>query len=147
MKRESAPIDVPGPAAPPVHFTQLLSATPRGARLARLLAVEQLVRWGRERDSTHVRSAALVVSELATNAVLHGRSAGRSFRLSLALLPTGGLRVEVTDSRGERLPALLRGDDEGGRGLLLVDALADDWGVTPYLPSGKTVWAEIPPDR
>jgi hypothetical protein len=33
-------------------------------------------------------------------------------------------------------------DDESGRGLLIVAALADRWGSEPYPPSGKTVWAE-----
>lgn len=33
---------------------------------------------------------------------------------------------------------------EGGRGLLLVEALASRWGTTPYPPSGKTVWACLP---
>ncbi|WP_189327549.1 ATP-binding protein, partial [Streptomyces flaveus] len=34
-------------------------------------------------------------------------------------------------------------DDESGRGLLLIAALADRWGTEPYAPSGKTVWAEV----
>jgi two-component sensor histidine kinase len=121
------------------QFTQLFSATPRGARLGRLLAVEQLVVWGWPRDATH--AAALVVAELASNAVRHGRLDGRGFRLALVRLPAGALRIEVTDPCGERLPARCA----DGLGLALVDALAVGRGVRPYPPSGKTVWAEMAP--
>ncbi|GAB3959858.1 ATP-binding protein [Streptomyces sparsus] len=134
---------VPRSTTPPPQFTQLLSATRRGARLARLLAVEQVVRWGWPRGCEQTGTVELVVAELAANAVLHGRVAGRCFRTGLTLLTDGRLRIEVTDPRGERAPALVRGSGEGGRGLLLVDALAAEWGVRPYLPGGKTVWAEV----
>ncbi|MFF2963456.1 ATP-binding protein [Streptomyces sp. NPDC057963] len=74
----------------------------------------------------------------------HGRLEGRGLRLGPVLLPTARLRIEVTDPRGERLlPAVLREAVEGGRGLVIVDALAADRGVRPYPPSGKTVWAEV----
>jgi len=55
-------------AAPP-NFTVLLSPTPRGARLARLLATEQLRTWGLPLDR-----AAQIVAELAANAATHGAS-------------------------------------------------------------------------
>ncbi|MEU7027713.1 ATP-binding protein [Streptomyces sp. NPDC046275] len=94
--------------------------------------------------------AVLIVAELAANAVLHGRVRGRDFQVGLAFGPvTGALRLTVTDTRGERLPILaseaetVPPDRDSGRGLLLVAALADRWGVEPYAPSGKTVWAEI----
>ncbi|MFD9223101.1 ATP-binding protein [Streptomyces sp. NPDC060064] len=134
---------MPQTATPVGQFTQLLSATRRGARLARLLAVEQIAQWGWPRESERAEAAALVVAELAANAITHGRLPGRGFRLGLTLLPTARLRIEVTDPRGERLPAVSSVADEGGRGLVIVDALAAGWGVRPYPPSGKTVWAEI----
>ncbi|MDQ0797066.1 hypothetical protein QFZ58_005554 [Streptomyces sp. B1I3] len=68
MKSESVQI----PMAPQ-QFTQLLSATRRGARLGRLLTVEQLVAWGWPRDGEATHAAALVVAELTSNAVRHGR--------------------------------------------------------------------------
>jgi hypothetical protein len=57
----------------------------------------------------------------------------------------GTLRIEVTDTRGDRLPELQHpeGTAESGRGLLLVDALADRWGVTEDRFPRKTVWAEL----
>ncbi|MFD4757369.1 ATP-binding protein [Streptomyces sp. NPDC058439] len=143
MTSESVEIEIPQPATPAPQFTQLFSATRRGARLARLLAVEQLVAWGWSRDGERTDAAALVAAELAASAVTHGRLDGRGFRLGLALLPTARLRIEVTDQRGERLPVAPREAVEGGRGLVIVDVLAAEWGVHPYPPSGKTIWAEV----
>lgn len=126
-------------------FSQLLSSTRRGARLARLLAVEQLRAW--EVSPGVVDRAEQIVAELAANAALHGRVQGRSFRLDLTLrTPAGPLRIAVSDARGDRgpVPAAPDGPEEAesGRGLLLVAALADRWGTEPYPPTGKTVWAE-----
>ncbi|MEU9441127.1 ATP-binding protein [Streptomyces sp. NPDC048304] len=127
------------------NFTVLLSPTRRGARLARLLATEQLRAWGLPLDA-----ARHIVAELAANAATHGRVAGRNFRLTLYVVGET-LRIEVTDTRGDRLPLVQRLDTEGesGRGLVLVEALADRWGVSPGRPPCKTVWAEItvPPSR
>jgi anti-sigma regulatory factor (Ser/Thr protein kinase) len=121
------------------NFSVLLSPTPRGARLARLLATEQLRAWGLPLDP-----AQLIVAELANNAATHGRVPGRNFRLLLYVVGET-LRIEVTDTRGDRLPHVrsARPTAESGRGLALVAALADRWGVTPGLPPRKTVWAEL----
>ncbi|MFJ7996672.1 ATP-binding protein [Streptomyces sp. NPDC096310] len=120
-------------------FSVLLSSTPRGARLARLLAESQLRDWGLPSDPGR-----LLVAELAANAASHGRVAGRDFRLTLRLA-RDVLHIEVADTRRERLPVLQRPpvDAESGRGLVLVDALADRWGVTEGLFPRKTVWAEL----
>ncbi|AOR32626.1 hypothetical protein BFF78_17525 [Streptomyces fodineus] len=120
-------------------FTVLLSPTRRGARLARLLATEQLRTWGLPLDP-----AAHIVAELAANAATHGRVAGRNFRLTLYVVGAT-LRIEVTDTRGDRLPRIQLPDTEGesGRGLVVVDALADRWGVSTGRAPRKTVWAEI----
>jgi anti-sigma regulatory factor (Ser/Thr protein kinase) len=130
-----------------VHtFAQLLSSIRRGARLARLLAAEQLRAWPVSPGVTE--RAEQIVAELAANAALHGRVNGRDFRLTLTLDTTAGLlRIAVIDARGEHLPSPpaesgMPLDTESGRGLLLVTALADRWGVESYPPSGKAVWAE-----
>ncbi|UUU33800.1 ATP-binding protein [Streptomyces sp. CA-210063] len=132
-----------------VHaFSQRFSSTPLGARLARHLALTQLHSWGIPHGSDASERAAAVVAELAANAVTHGRVPGRDFELRLSL-PTGSLRIEVTDTRAERHPPgpgavrPSRPLDEGGRGLTLVDALADRWQVLDRNPPGKTVLAEI----
>ncbi|MDT9689817.1 ATP-binding protein [Streptomyces sp. P9(2023)] len=129
-------------------FTQRLSSTRRGARLARLLVAERLTAW--EVSPGVAERTEQIVAELAANAILHGRVQGRDFQVAVSFTPvTGALRLAVTDARGERLPVVRtdseasRPDGESGRGLLLVAALADRWGAEPYPPSGKTVWAEI----
>ncbi|MFE3069123.1 ATP-binding protein [Streptomyces sp. NPDC059247] len=133
---------------PTGHFTVLLSPTPRGARLARLLAVE----WLREQGVSYgvTEAARHIVAELAANAATHGRVGGRDFRLALLNSPRT-LRIEVTDTRAEVLPTLPipAPEAESGRGMLLVEALADRWGVDLGPVPRKTVWAEldVPADR
>jgi anti-sigma regulatory factor (Ser/Thr protein kinase) len=85
-----------------------------------------------------------VVAELAANAATHGRVPGRDFRLTLYVVG-GTLRIEVTDTCGDRLPRPEHpaADAESGRGLLLVEALADRWGVAREPRPRKTIWAEL----
>ncbi|MEU2245361.1 ATP-binding protein [Streptomyces sp. NPDC019224] len=127
-------------SAPARQFAVLLSPTRRGARLARLLTTAHLGDWGLPTES-----AAHIVAELAANAATHGRVQGRDFRLSLAVSPEQRLRIELTDTRGDRLP--VPGSPgpyaESGRGLLIVEALADRWGVVEGPVPRKTVWAEL----
>jgi anti-sigma regulatory factor (Ser/Thr protein kinase) len=83
--------------------------------------------------------AALLVSELATNVVLHAQT---HFSLCADVTPSG-LRVEVAD--GTRDPPVVRSpglEEQGGRGLILVSKLADNWGTEP-IPDGKLVWFEL----
>ncbi|MFF3626038.1 ATP-binding protein [Streptomyces sp. NPDC002164] len=145
------------PAAPTAHqvpvtvrvFTQQFSSTPRGARLARHLALHQLDAWGFPYGGHVSDTAAALVAELAANAATHGRVHGRDFEVLLTL--SGGvLRIAVSDTRGELrpcdpgsplpAPAPLA---ENGRGLFLVAALADRWDVLDREPIGKTVVAEL----
>ncbi|MDX3055741.1 ATP-binding protein [Streptomyces sp. NE06-03E] len=128
-------------SVPTRQFTVLLSPTRRGARLARLLTVAHLGDWGLPTEP-----AANIVAELAANAAVHGRVSGRDFRLGLTVHRDTLLRIEVTDTRGERLPLALGAaadDAESGRGLLIVGALADRWGVDVGPAPRKTVWAEL----
>ncbi|MFE6058212.1 ATP-binding protein [Streptomyces sp. NPDC056431] len=126
-------------------FTQGFSSTPRGARLARRLSLHQLDRWTVPYGSEVSDTVGLLVAELAANAVTHGRVPGRDFELVLTYMPGLRLRIDVSDTRGERRPAsVLPGPlDEGGRGLLLVEALATRWSVLDRVPVGKTVRAEL----
>ncbi|MFF8599798.1 ATP-binding protein [Streptomyces sp. NPDC015232] len=126
-------------------FTQRFSSTPRGARLARLLARHQLDRWGHPHDGALSATVAQIVAELAANAVTHGRVPGRDFQLTLSYTPGRLLAVDVSDTRTERRPALLAPASlsDSGRGLLLVDALASRWEIVDRVPVGKTVRAEL----
>ncbi len=85
-----------------------------------------------------------VIAELANNASTHGRVPGRDFRV--AMYVTGDtLRLEVTDTRDDRIPRHQPPIDDGesGRGLALVEALTERWGVAFGPTPRKTVWAEI----
>ncbi|WP_432118058.1 ATP-binding protein [Streptomyces sp. bgisy032] len=115
----------------------------RSVPAARAFAREALRDWGAHGRADDVL---LCVSELATNALVHGVPPGRGFLLRLVPYGAdGGVRVEVHDS-GEGVPAQPRQDvrepGEGGRGLLLVSELADKWGVGERCP-GKIVWCEF----
>jgi anti-sigma regulatory factor (Ser/Thr protein kinase) len=127
-------------------FTQRFSSTSLGARLARHLALHQLHAWGHPHGSDASDTVALIVAELAANAVTHGRVPGRDFELRLACAPPT-LRIEVSDTRGERRPPFRAAEPpplaDGGRGLLLVDALADRWTVLDRVPVGKTIRVEV----
>jgi anti-sigma regulatory factor (Ser/Thr protein kinase) len=82
--------------------------------------------------------AALMVSELATNAIKHG---GTDFELRVERTPDE-LYIEIADSGGGS-PTVRRAlpQDSSGRGLHIVEALADKWGVRPANSGpGKTVW-------
>jgi hypothetical protein len=82
--------------------------------------------------------AELLLTELVSNGVIHARSA-LEITLTVAL---DLLRVEVRD--GSALPLLARDADEyGGRGVLILDALASRWGVEDHPGAGKTVWFEL----
>ncbi|WP_327259326.1 ATP-binding protein [Streptomyces sp. NBC_01240] len=87
-------------------------------------------------------AAELALTELIANVVRH--VSGRRCQTLIFLLPAGGVRVEVADGCPE-LPRAVLGDalDEGGRGLVLVDAVTDRWGAEPRRDgTGKTVWFE-----
>ena len=86
---------------------------------------------------------ALLVSELATNALVHG-----SGEVRVRVLPGDRtLRVEISDG-DPSLPSLRAASplDEGGRGVALVDALSTRWGADPDRGGGKTVWFELQAD-
>jgi hypothetical protein len=100
-----------------------------------------LAQWGAEQYDF---GAPLVLTELATNAALHARTA---FEVRLRLEDTH-LVVEVADGNPRRPQQ--RGYDADattGRGITLVDSLCAGWGVTMLDDTGKVVWARVPPDE
>ncbi|MFI6895124.1 SpoIIE family protein phosphatase [Streptomyces sp. NPDC050256] len=113
-----------------------LALDPREVARARRLVRGRLLDW---ELPDAVEAAELMVSELVTNAVKHGRT----HHIGLRLVRTGALLCEVTDD--EPAPATLldaTADDESGRGLVLVSSLAREWG-TSTTARGKTVWFEL----
>lgn len=110
-----------------------LRAVPDARRALRDL----LRQWGKPGRS---EIAELLTSELVTNALVHTDDDA----VLTAVVEPGGLRVEVRDFVARRPE--LRGpgtdDDTHGRGLVLVQSLADAWGVRPH-GVGKSVWFEL----
>jgi hypothetical protein len=113
-----------------------IAADPALVALARARASAQLVAWGL---ADAVAITELLVSELVTNAIRHGRPP-----IQLRLVLGTALTCEVSDG-SSAAPHLRRARafDEGGRGLLLVAHLAARWG-TRQTPTGKIIWAEQP---
>lgn len=115
-----------------------LARVPESARLARRFITEFCKASDLSEDDCH--TAALLTSELVTNAVRYGGS-----RATLeARRPGGVLRISVEDDNPELpeeglAPAF---SAESGRGIMLVDALAARWGVE-HRPGGKAVWFEL----
>ena len=124
--------------APPVRwYRRRLSASPTAAAVAREVVAEACKAWA----LPHLLDdAEVAITELVANAVQH---AGGDLRLTVTRgqrflhlsLRDGSPVVPVT-----RLPDPYRG--EGGRGMILIDALATAWGSTPT-SDGKVVWATL----
>ncbi|MFD4576005.1 ATP-binding protein [Streptomyces sp. NPDC058417] len=141
METFTPPAPTP-PAPTPPPRTAVFPRDRRSVRAARELARAALAEWGALDRADDVL---LCVSELATNALLHGVPRNRLFRLALELGADGVLRVEVHDSGDGTVRVGEPGPDaEGGRGLGLVHALSDDWGVRERHP-GKIVWCAFKP--
>jgi serine/threonine-protein kinase RsbW len=87
----------------------------------------------------------LCVCELASNAVLHScsREPGGQFTVRVSVSPGGRIRAEVVDRGGPWDPEPVP-DEERGRGLLIVDALATRWGITGS-DAGRSAWLELDP--
>ena len=115
----------------------VLQPAPRSVWQARRITSDILT--GKvEGDTLH--NVLLVVSELVSNAVNH---AGTSVAVGISVGEEGVVRVEVGDGRTwPPRPRKAEPDAVGGRGLLLVGALSDRWGVETR-PDGKVVWAEV----
>ncbi|MFJ1613721.1 ATP-binding protein [Streptomyces sp. NPDC088251] len=130
------------PVPEPVLREDRLAFTPtaRSVSFSRRRTARLVREWGHPELAG---DAALLVSELATNALLHGAIRGRLFRVHLTLTAIA-LRIAVSDPRGERLPVPreAEADECYGRGLMIVARLADRWGVEPRTV-GKTVFAEL----
>jgi anti-sigma regulatory factor (Ser/Thr protein kinase) len=109
---------------------------PESVRAARRFATGALT----DTPSDVLEAVELMVSELATNCIRHAQTA---FDLMVARRQ-GEIRVEVTD-RANGTPAMRSPgpDDPTGRGLQIVNLLAQAWGVEYRKPEGTTVWFTV----
>nr|WP_317453367.1 ATP-binding protein [Streptomyces xanthii] len=121
---------------------------PGSAAQARRMTRAHLTGWGACEDTCD--AAALVVSELVTNAIVH--TASRRIHCELhELCDDAGERVRIAVRDEGRMPGdtapagRVAPEEEHGRGLLLVAAVSSAWGAQETGP-GLVVWAELPRD-
>ncbi|MEU1467191.1 ATP-binding protein [Streptomyces sp. NPDC005761] len=134
----------------PTSSSMAVPHGPAGVGQARHRMREQLRSHGVS-DSV-VDDAVLILSELLSNACRHGRPLGRhtdvgdgDVRAAWRVDRTGGLTVEVTDGGGPTrpVPATPSVTARGGRGLNIISALAEEWGVRDDSSGEVTVWVLV----
>jgi anti-sigma regulatory factor (Ser/Thr protein kinase) len=147
VRRDNAPRDTedgdrgePGhPGEPALNTTITLPGVERSVAIGRRFVRDTL---GTRHPA--LEKVALSVSELATNAIMHTPS-GDGGHLTIGILARGhGVRAEVTNDGTMATKPRVRRDSEAenGRGILIIEALADSWGVIER--SGTTtVWVEF----
>ncbi|WP_443061529.1 ATP-binding protein [Streptomyces sp. NBC_00414] len=120
------------------QYRMNLTVGEHSPRYVRCIVRSYLCEW----EMTELSDAVeLGVTELLANVVRHVPDRRCAF---LLLRQTAGVRVEVADGSSQLpvTPADLSLDAEGGRGLVLLDAVVDKWGVEPRSEGGKAVWFE-----
>ncbi|WEH43047.1 ATP-binding protein [Streptomyces sp. AM 2-1-1] len=129
------------------HVT--LPSDPASVSAARRHVAGALTEWGLPDDTDTAETMRLIVSELATNAILHTFGQSPTFTVRLVLDRDEVLRLGVTDSHPRwprRLPAAVQQDN--GRGLAIIRSLVKEsggrFGVTATEDGGKTVWVVLP---
>ncbi|WP_337191750.1 ATP-binding protein [Streptomyces sp. HUCO-GS316] len=122
----------------PPQYTMRLTVGEHSARHIRRIVRSYLDEWEMSELSAAVE---LAVTELIANVVRHVPDR----RCALLMLrQETGIRVEVSDGSPQQpsIPTGLSPEAECGRGLLLLNAVVDKWGVEPTVGGGKTVWFE-----
>jgi len=117
-----------------VDSCRTFAPVPSSVREARLFVADTVADTG-----VDAWAATLMVSELATNAVVHAKT---SYEVRISARNTT-LRVEVVNDAPEFVAAVKEPSEETGRGIATVEALASDWG-TDTSPDKKVVWFELP---
>ncbi|MFF6775747.1 ATP-binding protein [Streptomyces sp. NPDC012637] len=133
----------------PTSSSMAVPHGPAGVGEARHRMREQLSRSGMAESV--VDDAVLILSELLSNACRHGRPLGCAdrgdgdVRAAWSIDRSGGLMVEVTDGGGPTrpVPATPSVTARGGRGLNIISALAQDWGVRDSATGEVTVWVQV----
>ncbi|MEV6329862.1 ATP-binding protein [Streptomyces sp. NPDC051909] len=129
--------------------TVTLPSDPASVSAARRYVAEVLASWGLDGATDTADAVRLIVSELATNAVLHTFGQSPTFTVDVRLERDEQLHIGVTDSHPRwprRLPAAVQQDN--GRGMVIIRSLTKEAGgrlsVTPTAEGGKTVWINLP---
>ncbi|GHA97694.1 MULTISPECIES: ATP-binding protein [Streptomyces] len=138
----------------PTSSSMAVPHGPAGVGQARHCMREEL--RGNGVSDTVVDDAVLILSELLSNACRHGRPLGRhaevgdgDIRAAWRMNRAGDLTVEVTDGGGPTrpVPATPSVTARGGRGLNIISALAEKWGVRDDTSGEVTVWALVASDH
>ncbi len=128
----------------PLRSDLELGALPSAVPCARLHARQVLWEW---RQSSLIEAAEQVVSELLTNAIAATQAIGSECPVRLWLLSDGSRTLVMVGDASPHPPRRTDpgADAEGGRGLLLVEALSSDWGwyATGEHRTAKVVWAAL----
>jgi anti-sigma regulatory factor (Ser/Thr protein kinase) len=124
-----------------------IGSDPSEVGRARRWARSRLLKSGMGDDEPLAETLILLISELVTNAVVHtGCPAVLRMLFGAGAAEAGTVRVEVADvSACPPRPRHAQGEDTGGRGLELVDGLADRWGWQRE-GAGKSIWCEVDRD-
>ncbi|WP_371101709.1 ATP-binding protein [Streptomyces sp. PU_AKi4] len=124
---------------PPASWGIPFLAEPKEVSVLRGLTRTRLSDWGLQELSD---SAQLCVSELVSNVITHV-GCGTPANLTVSLRGAR-LRIELRDPDARALPTLVEASDdaEGGRGMALIDALAERWGIDLH-DNGKVTWCEL----
>lgn len=124
-----------------VPLVRVLPGTAQSAGVARDLARRFVGAWHPAADTV-----ALIVSELVTNSVTHSRSGAPGGTITVAISRgSAGVLIQVRDdggASGQWTSATPGSAAEHGYGLLLVDALADNWGTLAG-PQGRVTWCRV----
>lgn len=132
-----APVALPRLEEPALELARTFVRDGRGPADARRFVVQTLTAW---EHADLVDDAAVIITELATNAVIHART---DFTVTVSRRPGGAIRVAVRDaSLVPPRPRRPRPLENSGRGLGLVSAIAAGWGAD-LLADGKVVWAQF----
>lgn len=126
----------------PLVAARTLPAEVESPKIARSVTKVTLTRWNLSRLYD---DAAVVVSELVTNAVRHALSPGTHDSLRLALVRYQGHLVCMVTDPADTVPTMREPDyvAETGRGLHIIAAMSRAWGWTPLRGGGKAVWASF----
>jgi len=123
------------PAAVRPGLSEVFLPVPEAVPATRRFVSDVLARW---QEDALVPDATVIVSELASNAVLHAHS---PFRVSIDR-SVGMVCISIQDVAADLARQQPESIEPGGRGMVIVEALSRRWGCDS-LPGGKVVWAEL----
>jgi hypothetical protein len=129
-----------GTSGRPLVASRRLPPEVDSPKIARHVTRNALSAWSLTR---FYDDAAIVVSELVTNAIRHGMRQGAEEVLRLVLVRCRSDLVCMVTDPADDAPTMREPDyvNESGRGLHIIEAMSRAWGWTPLLGGGKAVWA------